>query len=133
MEQEKRCWEDDQVIIKAFSKIELQSVLKAANRLRKAGEDLPQYPYTCMYVSSAKKSYKFYTEDNAYPFCFIINKYWLLFYLRGSAVRNNLFNFNELKRVFPTIKENNLGEWNFQVTNEKDATYIIENILNKWL
>lgn len=88
--------------------------------------------FLCYLTSSSKKVINFSTSDNKLPFAFIINKGWLLFYIREHAVESNQYSIDKIRKDFPDVDKNPKGEWTFKVFNREDALQVVKDILGHW-
>ena len=65
-------------------------------------------------------------------FSFIVNKNWLLFYFRPTAVRRAKFSKVEIERHFGKVNDINTDEWTVRVRSRKDAMKIIRRVFSAW-
>jgi putative transcriptional regulator len=75
--------------------------------------------------SGNKLSFRYFSYRK-YPFSFIVNQYHLLFYIRGSALRNLPFIEEELKQDNIPFEYNPSGEMQIRISDESPVTFIKE-------
>ena len=67
------------------------------------------------------RDFRFIDDGNEQPFSFIVNRSWLLFYLRPPAIRRKLVSRASLAANFDSLNENKAGEFTVKIRSIADA------------
>lgn len=80
------------------------------------------YPHGFM-----KRNFHYFWGDTS-PFAFVVNKRWLLFYIRGPAITKRNYDIDELRKLFEGVKTTKTGEINFRIFSIRDAELVMHHI-----
>ena len=78
------------------------------------------------------RSFRFYADENEFPFSFITNRGSLLFYLRRPALRSGDYPLSSIEESFEHVDENTKGEITIKVFNREQARLVVSKILRSW-
>ena len=122
---------EEVIVNECFEHISLDEVKDALHHIIDFVSD--SHIFKCHFKKKGVlRDLRFYTSEGTQPFALIVNKTSLLFYLRKAAVNSGSYKYTDLAESFPTLKENNSGEWTVKIFSLLDVEKLTELVLMKW-
>jgi hypothetical protein len=99
---------------------------EAFDALVRVAIDSPHYAVAPAWRGEIRDFRYFDAAAEEQPFAFIINRGYLLFYVRSTGLKRVPGGFGALATQFASIKENSRGEWTVRIASMDDADRLNE-------